>query len=277
MLDLRRAPGSPPLLVAHRGASGLAPENTMAAFELAVQGGADIIELDVRLSADGHVVVIHDDRLQRTTNGRGAVVSTALAELQTLDAGTWFDPRFANETIPTLAQVLTWARGPDPPMTLMIELKGDSQTLACGLVEKSVQLIAEREMREDVMLISFYHPCLTQAKAVAPDIATGTIVRLSWFDQLLARVLRVAPLWGRVRAARQRLLRPLTLSRAVGADSLSIPARALTSALVKAAHAAGLAVSPGGRHWDYPAVIAMGADTISADDPAAVRATYLTP
>jgi glycerophosphoryl diester phosphodiesterase len=277
MLDLRRPPGGLPLLVAHRGASKLAPENTMAAFRLAAEAGADIVELDVRLSADGHVVILHDGHVCRTTNGWGAVAGKTLAELKTLDAGGWFSPRFAGEPVPILAEVLAWAQAQEPPMRLMIELKGGSQTLEGGLVEKSVQRILAHAMASEVIFISSYHPFLERARRVAPAIATGTIVKLNAFDRWLPRLLRVLPGLARVGPLHRRLLWPLAISRALGANALSIPATALTASLVEAAHVAGLAVSPGGGRWDYPAVIALGADTISAEDPAAVRAAHLSP
>jgi glycerophosphoryl diester phosphodiesterase len=266
------------LLVACRGASALAPENTMAAFHRAAEDGADVVELDVRLSSDGHVVVIHDWHLWRTSNGRGAVARKTLAELKALDAGSWFSPRFAGEPIPTLAEVLTWAQGREPPMPLMVELKGGSRYLKHGLVEKSVQLITEHEMADEVILISSHYSYLSRARAIAPVIATGAIVKLNWFDRLLLpRLLRRWPNLEQAGPVRRRLLRPLEVSYTLNTDSISIPATALTAPLLEAAHAAGLAVNPGGERWDYPAVIALGADTISADDPAAVRAAYLSP
>src|SRR5919197_4354903 len=100
-----------PLVVGHRGAMGYAPENTLASFELAVEQGADVVELDVHLSRDGQVVVIHDEQLDRTTDGRGLVGDRTLDELKRLDAGSWFDPRFAGQRIPTLHEVLAWASG----------------------------------------------------------------------------------------------------------------------------------------------------------------------
>src|ERR1700694_1070503 len=84
----------------HRGAMSLAPENTLAAFALAREVGADGVEFDVQLSADGEVVIIHDHTLERTTDGRGAVAERTLAELKKLDAGRWFDVRYAGERIP---------------------------------------------------------------------------------------------------------------------------------------------------------------------------------
>src|SRR5436190_20563712 len=87
-----------PLVIAHRGASGFAPENTLAAFKFALALGADGVELDVQLSADGHPVVIHDSRVNRTTNGTGAVSRLTLDQLQSLDAGSWFDRRVSRRS-----------------------------------------------------------------------------------------------------------------------------------------------------------------------------------
>jgi len=108
----------PPLIIGHRGAAGDAPENTLAAFELASRQGADGIELDVHLSADGVPVVIHDARLRRTTSGTGRVAELNLKALRRLDAGSWFNrrypakskPRYAHRKIPTLREGLQWVR-----------------------------------------------------------------------------------------------------------------------------------------------------------------------
>src|SRR5437773_8679711 len=86
---------SRPLVIAHRGASGLAPENTLAAFSLAIAVGADGVEMDVQMSADGQPVVIHDSRVNRTTNGRGSVTRLTLDHLQRLDGGSWFERRLS--------------------------------------------------------------------------------------------------------------------------------------------------------------------------------------
>ncbi|MCL5269801.1 MAG: hypothetical protein M1457_04435 [bacterium] len=98
-------------VIAHRGASAQAPENTLAAFRLAHEMGADWFELDCQFSRDGHLVVMHDGQLDRTTNGRGPVAARTLAELRRLDAGGWFDPRFAGEPVPTLGEALDFAHG----------------------------------------------------------------------------------------------------------------------------------------------------------------------
>src|SRR5512134_1609461 len=94
------------LVWAHRGASAAAPENTMAAFRAAEAAGADGIELDVHLSRDGVPVVIHDATLERTTTGTGRVAARSVAALQSLDAGSWFAPHFADEVLPTLEETL---------------------------------------------------------------------------------------------------------------------------------------------------------------------------
>ncbi len=96
-------------VVAHRGASGHAPENTLAAFRRAVELGANFIETDLQLSRDARFVAIHDDTLDRTTSGHGPIHGLALAELRELDAGSWFGPQFAGERIPTLEEILRFA------------------------------------------------------------------------------------------------------------------------------------------------------------------------
>src|SRR5512145_3196062 len=94
-----------PLIFAHRGASAHAPENTLAAFELAIAQNADALELDVKLSADGHAVVIHDTTVDRTTGSEGRVKDLSLAELRSLDAGTFFSEKYSGERIPTMEEV----------------------------------------------------------------------------------------------------------------------------------------------------------------------------
>src|SRR6266705_642345 len=109
------------LIIAHRGASSYAPENTIVAFDLALQMGASHLELDVHLTRDDSLVVIHDDTVDRTTNGTGPVAHQMLAALQALDAGSWFGEAFVGVRIPTLAEVLTSYHG---RVHLHIELKG---------------------------------------------------------------------------------------------------------------------------------------------------------
>ncbi len=107
-------------LCAHRGASGIAPENTLAAVRRAWELGAGMVEVDLQLTRDGHWVVFHDTRLERTSSGQGPLHARLLAELRALDAGSWFGPDFQNERIPTLEELLLVARG---RLRLNLELK----------------------------------------------------------------------------------------------------------------------------------------------------------
>src|SRR4029079_6254966 len=115
------------MVIAHRGASSYAPENTLAAFDLALDMRARHIELDVALTSDNHVVVIHDDKVDRTTNGSGSVTSHTLAALRELDAGPWFGSQFEGERIPIFDEVLTRYKG---RVHIHTEIKGKSAFLS---------------------------------------------------------------------------------------------------------------------------------------------------
>jgi len=110
----------PVIVIAHRGFSGGAPENTISAFKKAIEVGSDMIELDVRFSKDGEIVVIHDETLERTTTGKGRVIEKTISELKQLDAGSKFHSSFSGEKIPTLRDVLQLAHRQIP---VNIELK----------------------------------------------------------------------------------------------------------------------------------------------------------
>ncbi|WP_342417910.1 glycerophosphodiester phosphodiesterase family protein [Paenibacillus sp. FSL R10-2782] len=161
------------LCVAHRGFSGIAPENTLAAFKLAIdQPFVRWIELDVQLSKDGVPVVIHDFTLERTTNGTGKVKDTDWNELKCLDAGGWKGVEYQGERIPALAQVLDLCRG---RVSLNIELKtaGDMYP---GLEKAVLREIVARDMENEVVLTSFERSALRRAKELAPGIRTGLII-----------------------------------------------------------------------------------------------------
>ena len=113
---------APLQIVGHRGYSAFFPENTLRSLSAAFEAGADIVEIDLQKSSDGSVVIIHDATLDRTTNGTGAVADFTVAELQALDAGSWLDPRFSDETIPTLEEALVAAMGWGP---LLLDQKSD--------------------------------------------------------------------------------------------------------------------------------------------------------
>lgn len=164
-----------PILWAHRGASAIAPENTMAAFRAACQAGADGLELDIRLSRDGTPVVIHDAILERTTSGSGPVARSSLAELRQLDAGAWFAPCFAGEPIPSLDEVLSAFSG---RVWLNLEIK---QAAAGAVV---LELLRDHPTAE-VVVSSFSWPLLRRLRRYDPDIRLAVLLdRPGWHRAL---------------------------------------------------------------------------------------------
>lgn len=165
---------------AHRGASHEAPANTLAAFSRAVELGADGIELDVHLSKDGHLVVIHDFSVESTTDGRGQVRDKTLAELKELDAGSRFSPAFAGERIPTLQEVIDTV---DRHLQLNIELKARGQR-DDGLAAAVVQAIEANGLLDRVVASSFSRLAIRRVRQLNAHIPVGL---LYYLDPLLAR------------------------------------------------------------------------------------------
>ncbi len=227
----------PFMAIAHRGASSYAPENTAAAYDLALALGAVHIELDVHLSADGHVVVIHDDELERTTHSHGPVAQRTLAELRALDAGSWFSPAFAGQRIPTLEEVLTrWG----PRAHLHIEIKGRTP----GLVERTVALVRAHNLANSVTITSFLREALAETRALAPELLTGWLV-----GEVTEEIIEAA--------------------LAMGLTQLCPRADVLTPELVRRLHELGLAV----RAWGVSdealmcRVVEAGADGMTVNFP----------
>ncbi len=158
-----------PLVIGHRGASHAAPQNTLAAFRRAAEVGADGVELDVHLSRDGVPVVIHNDSVDATTDGKGLVREMTLADLKTLDAGARFDPAFAGERIPTLEEVLAEVGA---RLLVNIELKADRTV---ELVAAVVELVRRMGMQERVWFSSFKPYALYRARALASEIPCGLL------------------------------------------------------------------------------------------------------
>ena len=153
------------LVDAHRGASATHPENTLAAFRAAVEAGADSVELDVQLTADGEPVVIHDDTVDRTTNGSGAVAELPLKTIRALDAGSWRHPRFSGQRIPTLDETLELlAAAP----RINMELKSEDPRLA----EVAVEAIEARRLHPGIMVSSFLLRHLVAVKRRLPGVRT---------------------------------------------------------------------------------------------------------
>ena len=159
------------IVLAHRGYSAKAPENTMAAFELALEVGSGGLELDVHLTKDGEVVIIHDDTVDRTTNGTGRVDSYTMAELKELDAGSWFSPEFAGEKLPTLRQLLDLVK--DKDILLNIETK-----TALGfeqLNETLASLLDQYDLWERTIISSFNHYSLAHMKDIRLQAKTAIL------------------------------------------------------------------------------------------------------
>ncbi|ASS76152.1 hypothetical protein CIG75_15185 [Tumebacillus algifaecis] len=158
------------LNLAHRGASGYAPENTMAAFRIAKEIGADGFEFDVQLSKDGVPVIIHDEALVRTTGAKGYVIEHTSDELARLDAGVWYGQDFQGQRIPTLEQVLqTYG-----DLYLNVELKNSYHEMP-GLEEKVIELIRNYGVEQNVLISSFHHKSMQTLHRLAPDLKTGLL------------------------------------------------------------------------------------------------------
>lgn len=172
MQEKRNWDSSAPLVIAHRGASMYAPENTIAAFELAVEMGADAIELDTMLTADGIPVVIHDQSLERTTNESGNVSSMTVAEIKLLDAGSRFEVRFAEEKIPTLEEVFS-AVGKE--ILINVELKNYTSPFD-RLPETVVALVMKKGLSDRVLLSSFNPIALIKAQKASEEIRRAALI-----------------------------------------------------------------------------------------------------
>lgn len=142
------------IVIAHRGASGYFPENTMSAFKAAIKMNADMIELDVLLTKDSIPIVFHDEKLNKKTNGKGYVKDFTFAELQKLDAGSWFDEKFENEKIPSLREVLEYCKN---KILVNVEIKTEAVTEmeAGGVVELVLEMIEELGLEDQIIISSF--------------------------------------------------------------------------------------------------------------------------
>jgi len=234
-----------PLFIAHRGYSASYPENTLAAFNGAIDAGAHMIELDVCLSKDRHLVVIHDETVDRTTNGTGAVRALTLDQLGRLDAGSWFDPRFNTERLPTLARVLDAAKG---HLLVNIEIKPEAfeKEGPADAVERQVlNLVREKNMLDEVLVSSFEWLMLGNLRKLESGIALG--------------LLAEAPADERLRRCYQR----------INGFSWHPDFRVLTRQQVDRLHDLGARVFPyavDGR-IDSLGMLAMGVDGMIVDDP----------
>jgi glycerophosphoryl diester phosphodiesterase len=191
------------MVIVHRGASSYAPENTLATFDLALHMGCGHIELDVDFSSDGHIVVMHDDTVDRTTNGTGPVGSHTLEELRALDAGDWFGTPFTGERIPTFAEVLERYQ---KRVHIHTEIKGRSEHLA----PRTADMVRQYGMVEHVTVTSFQKPRLEEMRAYAPELSTGWLVgEVSDVTIAQARELELTQICPRANAVTPALVRRL--------------------------------------------------------------------
>lgn len=159
--------GKKPIVIAHRGSSGTAPENTLSAIQQAMASKVDMVEVDLHLSKEGEVIILHDPTLDRTTNGTGKIAAHTLPELRKLDVGSWFSSDFTGEKIPTLSEVFELVQGKTP---LLLELKKAEEGLYEGLEEAVIAKVREYKMEEQVVLQSFENEIVDKLVALAPEL-----------------------------------------------------------------------------------------------------------
>jgi glycerophosphoryl diester phosphodiesterase len=236
-----------PAIFAHRGASAYAPENTLAAFELAVQQKADAIELDAKLTAEGQVVVIHDQTVDRTTDGSGRVGEMTLAQLRRLDAGSHFAPAFHGERIPTLEEVF---EAVGEKTFINVELTNYA-SMADSLAEKVADLVRRHQLAKRVMFSSFNPLALLRARRKLPEPPIG----------LLAQPGKPGA-WARS-----------WIGRIIGYNSLNPELSDADLHLVESAHQHGkrVLVYPVNQAEDIRRIFQLHADGIFTDNPVLAR------
>ena len=241
-----------PLIMGHRGYQAQYPENTMVSFLAAAAAGAQFVELDVTLSRDQQVVVMHDDTIDRTTDGSGRVSDFDLEALQRLDAGSWFDPRFAGERIPSLIEVLEQVA---PKAYINIEIKTHQSTDPglIGQVEQGViDVVAAKGAQKRVLVSSFDSAVLKRIKQLDPAMDVALISKESPLNETRALCLEL------------------------GVFSFHPRLASIDRDLVAALHKDGVHVFP----WniedigDIRRAFSLGVDGLIAKDPLLVRQCY---
>jgi glycerophosphoryl diester phosphodiesterase len=240
--------GKPPLTIGHRGNSGVAPANTMESIRQAVALGVDMIELDVRQTKDGILILIHNDTLDETTNSKGLVSDMDYANIRELDAGSWKDKRYVGERIPTLMEALDFAKG---KVYLSLDLKDEA------VIPVMINVIKNADMVDDVVICGCCEP---QAKAIW-DINKNITVVLntdSKLDELAKRENKTDFICEYIyRACRERF------------SALNVSYKFVTEELIYRAHLRGLPVWT----WtvdnisDMERLINMGVDAIYSNFP----------
>ena len=180
-----------PSVIAHRGAAGLAPENTQAAIRAGIQHKADFIEVDIQRSADDVLIVIHDQTVDRTTDGHGAVVDLTWAEISQFEAGSYFGPEYAGETVPRLDAVLEMTKGTSS--TWFIEIK--EPHLYPGIEQQIAETIQNAQAQDQVTIISFDYESLRKFSELMPNVPLGFISKYPITLPKIAKHQSVDVLW----------------------------------------------------------------------------------
>lgn len=170
--------------IAHRGASGSAPELTRAAFDRALAIGVDMIEVDVQLTSDDHPIILHDDTLDRTTSGAGPVRAQRWADIRKLDAGSWFAPEFADQRVLDLAELLDLAVG---RVRMNLEIKAPAEDWNV-LIPRLLAEVRNARMDESAIISCFDVDALRLVRAHDPEIAVGVLWYLPEWDEAFALV-----------------------------------------------------------------------------------------
>jgi glycerophosphoryl diester phosphodiesterase len=251
-----------PLIIAHRGASAHAPENTLASFRKAIEDGADGIELDVRLSKDGVPVVIHDATLLRTAGMNTRVADLTAEQLSRVDAGSWFNTahpahartEFASEGIPSLRVVLQLVEKIEGPVYIEIKCETDGDT--SPLVDAVCREIKDAALLDRIILKSFRLGVIPQARALLPGVRTAAL-----FAPQVMRLLR-----------KEKYL--ITIAREFGADHLSVHKSLVSSKLVRKAAKRGMPVTVwtvNATRW-IPRATRQGLFAVITNDPSKMLA-----
>ena len=169
---------NPPIVFAHRGASAYAPENTLASFRKALDLKSEGIELDVQMSSDGYLVVIHDETIDRTSNGTGRVTDMTFEALRQFDYGKWFHEDFTGQPIPLLQEVLTLLKNWDG--LLNIEIKNNEIPYP-GIEERLIQVLRQNDFTGRTLISSFNHEGIRKVRALAPKIPAALLYDFSFF------------------------------------------------------------------------------------------------
>lgn len=241
------------IIIAHRGASGYAPEHTFAAWDLALEMGADYLEQDLQLTSDGELIVMHDPTLERTTSGTGQVMAHTLAQIQQLDAGSWFAPQFADERVPALREVF---QRYDSRARYYIETKNPED--APGMEEKLLALIGEFGLRAGAV---------ENWQVLIQSFSRASLVKIRKLDAELPLIQLVEK---ELTSAEMRAQLPDIHEYAVG---IGPACTSVDDQLVEAAHDYGLVIHPYtvNEEPEMKRMIALGVDGMFTDHPDRLR------